>query len=127
MEVEAPGEVDHRASQRLVHRHVGVAVAGDVGLVAQRFGKGLPQRDGDVFDRVVVVHVQIAVARHLQVEAAVLGEEVEHVVEEADAGVVLVGPRPVQRQADGDVGLAGRAADLGGARLEVGGGHAGGD
>ena len=38
----------------------------------------------------VLVHVEIAVGVQLEVEAAVLGEQLQHVVEEADAGRDLV-------------------------------------
>ena len=44
-------------------------------------------------------------APHGQIEAAVAGEQVEHVVEEPDAGVALAGAVAVERQADADVGL----------------------
>ena len=55
-----PGEVDHDARQRLVERHVGVAVADDALLVADRRLERLAERDADVLDRVVRVDVQVA-------------------------------------------------------------------
>ena len=47
---------------------------------------GLAERDADVLDGVMRVHVEIACGRNRQVESAVTREELEHVVEEADAG-----------------------------------------
>ncbi len=62
----------------------------------------LPEHDADVFHGVVLVHVQIAVGVQLQIEAAVLGEQLQHVVEEADAGGDLVAAAAfdLQRAAD---------------------------
>ena len=80
------GEIDHHARQRLVERHVGVAVAADALLVADRLGDRLAERDADVFDRVVAVDVQVALGVDVEVDQAVAGDLVEHVVEEADAG-----------------------------------------
>ncbi len=90
----AAGEIDHHAGQRLVERHVGVAVAGQALLVADRLGKGLAQGDAHVLDGVVAVDVQVALGLDLEVDSAVAGDLVEHVVEEADAGVELTLPLP---------------------------------
>ena len=61
-EVRATRDVHHRAHQRLVERHDGIAVAADAGAVAQRLRDRLPQRDAGVLDGVVAVHVQVALA-----------------------------------------------------------------
>ena len=81
-----PGKIDHHARQRLVQRHVGVAVAADALLVADRLQHRLAERDADVFDRVVAVDVQVALGLDVQVDQAMAGDLVEHVVEKADAG-----------------------------------------
>ena len=49
----------------------------------------LAQRERAVLDGVVLVDVQIAGARQLQREAAVLRDLFEHVIEEADAGATV--------------------------------------
>ena len=106
-------EVDDRAAEGLVERDVGVAEADDALLVAERLLQGLAEGDPDVLDRVVGVHVQVALAADVEVEAGVGGEGGEHVVEEADAGA---DPRPalaVEVQDEGDVGLARLALDAG--------------
>src|SRR5919107_1214709 len=65
----------------------------------------LPERDGDVFDRVVVVYVQVAAALDFEVEEAVAREQLKHVVEEGDARRDLRTPRAVEREADAHVRL----------------------
>lgn len=45
------------------------------------------QRDEDVLGSVVVVDVEVALAAQVEGPAGVLGQRVQHVVEEADAGV----------------------------------------
>ena len=46
----------------------------------------LPEHDGDVLDRVVLVHPQVARAVQVEVDQRVRGERGQHVVEHADAG-----------------------------------------
>ena len=79
-------QVDHHARQRLVERHVGMAVAAHALLVADRLGQRLAERDADILDGVVRVDVQVALRLDLEVDHAVTGDLVEHVIEEADAG-----------------------------------------
>ena len=86
VEARAAGEIDHHARQRLVERHVGVAVAAHALLVADRLGDRLAERDADVLDRVVAVDVQVALGLDLEVDQAVARDLVEHVVEERHAG-----------------------------------------
>jgi hypothetical protein len=46
----------------------------------------MAQRDAHVLDRVVAVDMQVAIGLDLEVDQAVAGHLVEHVVEEPDAG-----------------------------------------
>ena len=85
-EVRAAGQVDGRLDQRLVQRHGGVAEAADAGLVAERLAQRLAERERGVLDRVVRVDLEVAVGAHDEVEAAVLAELAEHVVEERHPG-----------------------------------------
>ncbi len=82
--------------------------------VAQRLVQGLAEADPDVLDGVVGAGLQIAAGLHGEIEAAVARQQVEHVVEEPDAGVALALAVAVQRQRQVDVGLSGPAVDLGG-------------
>jgi hypothetical protein len=81
--------------------------------VAQRPVEGLPEHDARVLDGVVSARRQVAGHRHLEIEPPVAREEVEHVVEEADAGGSLPGARAVQSEAQGDVRLPRRPLDVG--------------
>ena len=79
-------EIDGRDGQRLVHRHDEVARAVDAAPRAERLAHRLAERDADVFDGVVLVHVEVAVHLQRQVERAVPRDQLQHVIEEADAG-----------------------------------------
>ena len=70
-----------------------------------------PEADRHVLDRVVRVHVQIARRLNGQIEQAVVGEEGQHVVKEADAGGHFRPAPAVERQGQVDVGFAGFAVD----------------
>ena len=87
LQARAAGEVDHHARQRFIERHVGVAVATDAFLVADGFGKGLPQSDTDVFHRVVVVDMQVALADNIQVDQPVTGDLVQHVLKKRNTDI----------------------------------------
>src|SRR5260370_31815634 len=86
-EVRPLAEVDHRAGQGLVERRVRVREAGDSGAVAQGARERLAEHDACVLDQVVLVHVQVAGAAQPQVEAAVPGDLLHHVVQEPEAGL----------------------------------------
>ena len=80
--------------------------------------------DADVLDGVVVVDVQVAGRPGLEVDQRVAGELVEHVVEEADAGLVVVPAGAVEVELDDERGLGGGAADFGLAHAGTPGGFA---
>ena len=87
-DAEGPaGNVDRALGQRLVHRHQGGAVAADPGPVAERLVEGLAEDDADVLDSVVGAGLEVAARLDPQAEPPVAGEQVEHVVEEPDAGL----------------------------------------
>src|SRR5258705_975286 len=79
--------------------------AGDPGAVTKRLVDRLPDRDPDVLDRVVAARLQVALGVDVQVEAAVAGDRVEHVVEKADPRRARSAAGAVELQRDADVGL----------------------
>ena len=111
----AAGDVDRARRAGLVHRHHGVAVAADPAAVAERLVERLAEHDAGVLDRVVRPVSRSPWAVTPRPMPAMAREQVEHVVEEADAGVHLARHVAVEVEADLDVGLAGLAAQLCGA------------
>ena len=63
-----------------------MAVAADALLVAHGLVDRLAQRDAHVLDGVVAVDVQVALGLDVQVDQAMAGDLVEHVIEKTDAG-----------------------------------------
>jgi len=82
----AARNVDHDPRQGLVHRHVDGGVAGDAGHGAERLLHRLSERDADILGGVVMVDVEVAHRLDRKVDAGMPGQEIEHMVEEADAG-----------------------------------------
>ena len=68
-----------------------------------------PENDAHVLHRVMLIDVQVAARLEIQVEAAVPGEKLQHVIEKANAGRDLVSAAAVQIQAPADIGLGGLA------------------
>jgi len=110
LEVGPAGDVDDDAGDGPRPGDLAVGEADDTALVAQRLLEGLAQRDGDVLDGVVFVHHQVTLAGDGEVEQAVRRERIQHVVEEADAGVDRGVAVAVEVQGDLHVGLGGSRA-----------------
>lgn len=119
VEIKAAGEVHDGARQGFIHRYVRMAVAGDVCFVPHGFVERLSQRDTNVFDRVVVVYVQVAFTTHRKTEAPVFGKEIQHMIEKAHASLGLICWLHIKGEVDCDSRLAGLAVNLGGAALEI--------
>src|SRR5947209_6449560 len=75
---------------------------------------GLGQGDADVLDGMVPVDVQVTDGVDVQVDQRVPGDLVQHVVEEADAGLELGDAGAVEVDAHPDLGFLGVALDGGG-------------
>ena len=109
----ASGDVDGAASARLVHGHGGRSVAGDAHPFAQRLVERLAEHDGGVLDGVVGTRLQVAADVDVEVDAPVAREQVEHVVEEADACVTRACACAFKGQRQAHIRLGGRALDGG--------------
>jgi hypothetical protein len=114
-DVRPPGKIHGRPHQHLVHRDGRRAVPPDAGLVAERPREGVAQRDGRVLHRVVRVDLEVTLGAYGQVEAAVLGQLVEHVVVEPHAGGQVALAGAVEVDLDEHLGLIGDALDARGA------------
>ena len=88
--------------------------------VAERREGGFAERDADILDRVVLVDIEIARCMERQVETAVAREQLQHVIEEPDAGGNLVSSTTVQGQSTADLSFGGPAIERGGARAHPG-------
>jgi hypothetical protein len=81
----ASAEIDRSRGERLVHGYQKVSGAQDAFLGAERFQHRFAQRDADIFDGVVLVHIEVAVGFYGQVKRAVARHQIQHVVKKADA------------------------------------------
>ncbi len=109
-EERAAGEVERHLHQRFVERNERVGEPAHAALVAERFAERVAEHDADVFDGVVQIDFEIAGRGDNQIEARVLAELLEHVVEERNAGRDLRGTRAVDHEVELDRGLLGRRA-----------------
>ena len=115
-EPRPPGEIDHDARQRLVERNVGVAIARQARLVAQRLLDRLPKSDADILDGVMAHRCAGRPWRRREVHRAVARDLVEHVIEKRHAGDDVGMAAAVEIHADDDRRLAGDALDPRGTR-----------
>src|SRR5438445_13618631 len=77
----SPTKIKSDLRETIVHRQC-KSVTLHPAFVLQGQRKGLAERDRNILDRVVFVRLQIAFCIDAQVEAAVTGKLLEHVVEE---------------------------------------------
>src|SRR5262245_14789489 len=105
--VRASTQIDGGDGERLVHWHHEVAGAIDALPVAERFQQRVAERDADIFNGVVLIDVEIALRLQREIEAAVPREQLQHVIEEADAGADGVASLAVNGQPPFDPRLRG--------------------
>ena len=78
-------------------------------LTPSKRGQRLPQRlshgDAHVFDGVMVIYLDIALCLYNEVEEAVAGEKLQHMVEKGDARGDVVGALTVELPPDPYLGL----------------------
>src|SRR5262245_62066812 len=109
----ASAEIDGDEPEGLIHRHDEISGTENSALRAQGFRESFPQCNSDIFNRVVLVYVQVTGRMQPQVEGAVAGKQLEHVVEETDAGRDVVASAALDGEGKIDRGLAGLAFDDG--------------
>ena len=98
-------EVQRNHREGFVHRHHKIARPIDSAAIAQRLRKQLAENDSAVFDRVMLVHVEITAGVQREVETSVPGEELQHMIEKPHAGVKVVSPAAIDRELPADRGL----------------------
>ena len=101
----ASRKIDDDPGQRLIQRHVGVAVAPQTLFVTHGLGDGLAQGNSDVLDRMMSVDMQIAPGVHFQVDHAMARNLVQHVVEERHPGGQAGLACSIQINGDADLGF----------------------
>ena len=69
--------------------------------------------NSDVFHGVVLVHIEIALGSQVEIESAVMREEFQHVIEEADAGRDVIASAAIDRKRGANLRLSGIALDDG--------------
>ena len=97
-QVRPAAEINNASSQALVHWHIGLAGKGiarietrsvtpNALLIAQRLGKSLTEREAAIFNGMMGINLQIAIAAQLQIQNGMFGKQIEHVIEERNTGV----------------------------------------
>jgi hypothetical protein len=109
-------QIEGRGNERFFHRQREMPITANSPLVAQGLLDRLAEADADIFHRVMLIDMQIAIGLNGQIDQGMPGEQLEHVIEKAYAGgdVCLAGA--IEIQFEPDIGLFGLAMDRGGAR-----------
>jgi hypothetical protein len=81
----ATAKIDGGEAERFIHRHQKISSAEDATTVAESLVESFAESDADVFDGVMLIDVEVSGGNQFEIEAAVAGEEFEHVIEETNA------------------------------------------
>src|SRR5215472_15817192 len=103
----AAAEIDRCQPQGHIHGHKKIAGAHDAAFIAERVVKRFTQNDANVLYCVVLIDVEIALGLELEVESAVTGEQLQHVIEKSYPGLHLISAPALDCQIELDVGLRG--------------------
>ena len=90
---------------------VSKAITFDAAFIAEGFGKGFAKGKGGILDRVVLINMEVATDTDIEVDVAVLGYLLEHVIKEAETCRNGALACAIKVEGDGDVGLLGCAGD----------------
>lgn len=111
-EHSAPGNIDGDQNQGFVHRCM-VARVPLNGLPREGLSKSSTEHDSRVFDRVMVINVQVAFYRKPEIKVTMKGKLLEHMVKEADPGGNVASGSAIQIQHRMNRGFGGFTIHLG--------------
>lgn len=80
--VRPVAHINNDLSECLVHRYKNTGVTLDAAFVTQCFSQRLSQTDPDVFNRVMIVDINISTGMYVQIELSVLCEQIQHMIQE---------------------------------------------
>src|SRR6266436_1111778 len=80
------GKIYCGKAQSFIHRHHEISGAEDAALVSQCLCECLAQRDSYIFYRVMLVNDEVTIDREFKIKSAMMGEQLQHVVKEANSG-----------------------------------------
>ena len=112
IEEGATTEIDDHPSEGFVHGQISVTVAANPPFIAERFGKSLTESDPRIFDRVVEIHLDIAISLDAQIAEAMAGKKGEHVIEERNLRVDRARPLAIDHEIENDLRLRGLAINF---------------
>jgi hypothetical protein len=113
----ATGKIDNNPAQGFIKGHIGMTVATDAGLVAYRSSHGLTQRNADVFHGVVGIDMKIAMGLDVEIDKAVAGYLIEHVLKKGHPGYKRTAAGTIKVNGYPDSGFGGFAFYDGGSLL----------
>ena len=98
-------EVQSAAHLRVIHRQVARAIAHNSTFIAKCLCEGLTERDACVLHRVVIINVQITLGTDGHVNERVARQLIQHMIEETNAGLIVIDTCAVEIDLNGNVRL----------------------
>jgi len=95
-QIGPPRNIQRHPAQRFIHGRIGRAITPDAGLVAQRLGNRLPQRNRRILCRMVLIDMEIACHLHRHINQRMARKLLHHMIEKANPCGNLIGSRAIQ-------------------------------
>lgn len=81
----APAQIDRGRRESFIHWHQEIAGAQDAPFAAERRVDCSAERNTDIFDGMVLIHVKVAGSIEPQVETAMARHQIKHVIEKRNS------------------------------------------
>ena len=111
----AARNIERATAQRLVHWRIGMAITDDAAPLSQSLGHRLTKGNRRIFNRVMLVDVQVALDPAPDVDQRMAAELFDHVIEKSDPGRYVILAGAIEIDLDRDVGFVRFPGDSGGA------------
>ena len=100
-------KVDHYPAKSLIHGRIGTAISNNPGLIAQGFIDRLPNSNGTVFGRMMLIDMQITFDPQFQINQRMPRELFNHMIQKTNAGGHFIFPGSIEIQLDENLGFLG--------------------
>jgi hypothetical protein len=105
-------EIDRDDGQRFIHGQHEISRAIDAFAISESLGEQLANDDACVFDGVMLIDIEVASGGEFEIEGAVFGEQLQHVVKKSDASRDFEATAAVNAEFAGDLRFFGVALEL---------------
>ena len=100
-------QINHYSGQGFIQRNIGMPIAAQALFITQGFGQRLAESNAYIFYRVMCINMQIAHSIDHEINHAMAGNLIEHVIKKSHAGGELGNTCAIQIDGNANTGFEG--------------------